>query len=506
MKIKRILALLAAIACISMTACSSEDSSDDDSRSSRSSSSVQSDESTADAGTDNGSDSADESEAEEVTAPDKPLEEIIAEYTPAEGKSPELKEVGKLKVKDVSFRDDNIYVLSDKDEVTIYDYKGEELAGGKAEYVNKLGNTGLYVYNAKGTEETVYVGLIDADGNEIISPDEKAGLIKEIDDRFVMVFFPDAETKNEDEAIYFATKRQFALDVSEEDVMYTGKVKVYDTQGRKYLENTTVTTNPRYTVYGDIISFSDSSSNYVYVSADDKVLEFEDGITPTGGKLLTKYKDGKTYAYDHDMNLQFTTPYSISKMNNTDDFYTITDLDTSKRGIIHYTGTIILEPKYNTVDYVDAGCFTYASTDDYQKNGILDLEGKEITKDDYKYIYYSGVPGYFNVCKADGKYDLIDIKTGNAVYSDADSYVKLGEYISTGSDYLYFVPGKGDVSLKTKYSGTYYGNYLLNVNSDKILYDLYTGEKIQEGFDEADFAFGRLYITKGKEITIYEVN
>ena len=518
MKAKRLSALLAAVIALTMTACGDSDSSsksDKDSKEDTSSVAVQEGDSSAaaDAGEDSGSaepapaDStpAEDSQPDETAAPDKPLTEIIAETVPADPKSPELKESGKLKIEGVGFQDDNIYVQDKDNNATIYDYKGEKLVGGNAEYVKKLGNTGLYVYDAKGTEATVYEGLVDADGNEIISASEKAGLFKEIDDRFVMAFFPEAETTNEDEAIYYATKRQFSVEATDEDVLYTGKVKVYDTLNRKYLENTTVTTSPRYTVYGDIISFYDSNSDAVYVSADDQKLEFTDGITPTGGKLLTCYKNDKTYAYDHSMTLQFTTPYSVSRMNGTDDFYVLMDSDSRKKGIIHYTGTVIVEPKYNSVDYIGGGCFSYATTEDYQKNGILDLEGKELTKDEYKYIYYSNVPGYFSVCNADGKYDLMNVKTGKVIYSGADSYMKLGDYIKIDDGYCYFIPGKEDTSLKVKYSGTYFGKYLLDINNEKVLYDLYTGEKLQEGFDKAYCAFGRVYIVKGKDITVYEV-
>ena len=39
--------------------------------------------------------------------------------------------------------------------------------------VKKLGNTGLYVYQAKGTEETVYCGLIDAEGNDVLRRNDR---------------------------------------------------------------------------------------------------------------------------------------------------------------------------------------------------------------------------------------------------------------------------------------------------------------------------------------------
>ncbi|MBR6045133.1 MAG: hypothetical protein IKP47_05815 [Ruminococcus sp.] len=514
MKIKRTLALLAAVACIGMTACSSDDSSSksDDSTASREevSSAADSDkpaDSDEDSKGEEPAQSApDESGEDEVpAAPSKSLDEIKADYAEAEVKSPVLKEVGSFEIEGVGFKDDNIYTFKNDDEVVLYDYMGKELLGGKAEYISKLGKTGLYVYQAKGTEATIYCGIIDAQGNEIVSSDEKCGLFEELDDRFVMAFFPEAETTNGDEAIYYATKRQFSVEAQEGDVYYTGKVKVYDTKERKFLESTTESYAPRYKVCGDYISYYDNDYNEIIVSsAEDKKIELADTCSLTGSKLITCWKNDKTYAYDHDMNLLFTTPYNVSTLTDSDEFYSLCDTDNHKYGVIHYTGTVIIEPKYAGIDYLGGGYFSYQTTDDYSKKGIVDLDGKELTKDDYKYITYEGVPGCFSVCKADAKYELVNLKSGKTVSTDGDYSFSVGGYMKEGDLYAYHVIGKDDTSLKVKYSGTYFGSYILNVNNDKALYDLVTGEKLLEGFDKAYNAFGYIYVLKDGKVTVYE--
>ena len=505
MNIKRTLALFAAIACMGLTACSDEDSSSKSDKSSvKDSSSTQSvDDSKDDEPAQSTPD--DSSEDETPAGPSKSLDEIKADFAEKEVKSPELSEIGSFEIEGVAFKDDNIYTFKSDDDVVLYDYMGKELLGGKAEYVKKLGNTGLYVYQAKGTEETVYCGLIDAEGNDVLSSDEKCGHFKALDDRFVMAFFPEAETTNEDEAIYYATKRQFSVEAQEGDVYYKGKVKVYDAKERKFLENTTESFAPRYKVCGDFITYYDADDNIVTVSAEDKKVELENTCSLTGGRLITCWKNNKTYAYDHDMNLLFTTPYNVSVLTGTDDLYSLYDSDNRLYGVIHYTGTVIVEPKYKGLDYLGGGYFSYELGDDYNKKGIFDLDGKELTKDDYKYITYEGVPGCFDVSNQDGKHDLINLKSGKTVSTGGDYSFSVGGYMKDGDLYAYHVIGKDDTSLKVKYSGTYFGNYILNVASEKTMYDLVTGEKMLEGYTKAFSAFDHVYVLQDGKVTVYEV-
>ena len=449
-----------------------------------------------------------ETETQEAEAENMPLDEILAGFEEKEIGKASLKEIGSFDGKGISFKGDNIYSFKEDEEVVLHDYLGNVLLDDKAEYVEKLGDTGLYTYRAKGDGEdaTIYSGLIDAQGNEILSADEKVGMFEKLDgDRFVMAFFPEGETDNKEEAIYYATKRQYALDVKDDDVMYTGKVKVYDTKERKFLENTTESYAPRYSVNGDIISYNDPDYNTIVVTADDKKLELDEDLSVVGTRLYTRYKNDKTYAYDHDMNLMFTTPYSVSAMNNTDDLYVLYDTDNKTRGVIHYTGTVLIEPKYYGIDYLGGGYLSYESTDDYSKKGIADLTGKEYTKDEYKYITYLGVPGVFDVSDQDGKHSLINVKTDKTIDEGAAYSYKIGEYVSDKDGYPYFVINKDDLALNLETYGTNLGNYMVSDFKAKAAYDLVDGEKIVEGYEKIYSAFGYLYVLKDGKYTVYEV-
>lgn len=446
-----------------------------------------------------------ETETQEAEAENMDPKEILAGLAEKEIGKATLKEIGSFDGKGISFKEDNIYSFTDDEEVVMHDYLGKVLLDDKAEYVEKLGNTGLYTYRAKGDGETIYSGLIDAQGNEVVSADEKVGMFEKLDDRFAIAFFPEGETDNKEEAIYYATKRQFSMDVKDDDVMYTGKVKIYDTKERKFLESTTETYVPRYTVNGDVISYHDDDYNTFVITADDKKTQLDDNLSITGARLYTCYKNDKTYAYDHDMNLMFTTPYSVSPLSNTDDLYVIYDSDNKTRGVIHYTGTIMVEPKYCGVDYLGGGYISFESTDDYSKKGIADLTGKEYTKDEYKYVTYLGVPGVFDVSDQDGKHALLNVKTGKTVDEGAAYSYKIGEYVSDKEGYPYYVFNKDDLSLNLETYGTNLGNYMVSDFKAKVAYDLVDGEKLVEGYEKIYSAFGYLYVLKDGTYTVYEI-
>ena len=54
-----------------------------------------------------------------------------------------------------------------------------------------------------------------------------------------------------------------------------------------------------------------------------------------------------------------------------------------------------------------------------------------------------------------------------------------------------------------KYSGTYLGNHLLLNTSDKVIYDLVTGDVVMDGFEKAYQAYGYIYVAKDGAVTIY---
>ena len=442
-------------------------------------------------------------EEEAPAAEGKSAAEIIDEVAVGEVKSAALKEVGKLEGDDVEHYGEFLYKSISDDEIRCLDYTGKELLDGKVVYVEKLNGMDLYVYYTEAEGDMSYCGLMDAEGNVVLGTDAKVGTFEEVDGRFIKAYLPEAVTESRDDAIYYATNRQFSIDVGDDDVMYSGTVKLYDTKENKFLESSAAKYDPNYRVGDELIFFYDDDYNTIAFTADDKSVDVGDKTVV--GDFITEYTDGRTVVYDKDMKKLFDIEYTISELAGTHDFYAIYDSESGLRGIMHKSGTVMVEPKYNSVTYVADGVFSY-NYDDYSKQGLFYVDGTEITKDDYKYVSATGIPGFYSVCTQDGKYQPIDME-GNVLVDDQEYGFTEGSYIksSDSDEYAYFVVGKKDASLKLKYSGSYLGNQLLDGGSNNAIYDLVTGEALMEGFDKSYEAYGYVYIVKDGETTIYKV-
>ena len=506
-KNRRLLALaFAAVMSLSMSSCgdksSNEDTTEENTTAATQAETEEATEADTEEATEEETTEATEAatEEEEPAADAKPLSEILAEIPKAEAKSASLKEVGKLEGEDIEDYAPFLYKEISEEEIQCLDYTGKPLLDGKVDYIDDLGNTGLYVYYVVPDGDISYCGLMDAEGNIILSADEKVGTFDAVDDRFVKAYLPEAVTTDRDNAIYYSTSRMFSVDVGEDDVMYSGTVKLYDTKEHKFLENTAQKSDPNYKIGNDIITFYDDNSKTVAVTTDDKLIDVEGKSVV--GDLITEYSSGKTVVYDKDMKKLFTTDYSISEMTDTHEYYSIYDSESGKRGVIHKSGTVMIEPKYGSISYLSDGVFSYYF-DDYDKQGLLYADGTELTKDDYKSLSATGIPGYFNASTQDSKYTLLDAE-GNEVIKDADYRFNEGNYFASNGDYEYFIINSGE-SLKMASSGDYYGNNLIGSRKDNAIFDLVTGEKVLEGFERSYQAYGYIYAVKDGETTIYQV-
>ena len=513
-KFRKLAVILAAVMSVGLASCGDSDSSkaDKDSKASEETSSAAavSDSSTAAAveSKSEGGDvttPADSSKAEElVTQATKSAAEVVAEIPAAEVKSAKLKKLGKLKDTDVEFYDDFIYKEKGENKIEILDYQGKAFSDKNACYVDKLGNTGIYSFQIDGSD-ILYDGLCDAQGNVIVDASAKVGIFDEIDDRYLKAYIPDKETKDKNEAIYYATNRRWSVEVQDEDIMYTGTVKIYDTVNRKFIESSAENFDPHYLIHGDIVSYYDADSNIKYVSLEsDTVLDLGT-MEPVGRALLTEYKsDGNTYCYDRNKTLLFVVPYTINEFDSGSEFLSAYDSKSGMRGVIHESGAVMIEPKYKTLNNLGGGYFSYYN-DDFSKMGLVKADGTEVLPCEYKNILDIKTPGYFCVQGQDGKYSIVDT-TGKEIVGGQDYSLNEGGYIKDGDSYKFLVVGKGDVSLKLDSIGTYLGNFLLFDNKTNAVYDLVTGEKVLEKADRVHTAYGYLYVESGKDITIYEID
>lgn len=412
--------------------------------------------------------------------------------------------------------EDYLSMEDSSDKLLYYcDYKGEKLLGGRdIQYIEKLKYSKYFVYTTPAVDGETHCGLFDAQGNELISADDGVSLIVEFieNDRYVCVYYFDGKTDNEDEAVH--TSATIGL--------HTGTAKVYDLKNRKFLESTTTKSRPAYHAYGEILydyTVSQEKGQFVYVTADDDQLhEIDSRYTPVGDKLFVvhDYANDTIEAYDHDLNLLFTSPYDVRPMNNTSDFYTIEVPFTSDSplGVIHYSGTMIAEPKYKRVFYLTGELFAY--TKDNNNYGLMNVAGEEITEQIYESINSTGVLGYIAATYQDGSKDLLD-ENGQPVIQHGHfnnnsslnhSYLPHSSFIyyfdNTANAASFFIVNAQDLILTDIKAYDYFGGFILYDMGNKVLYDLATGSVLSEGFTKAFSAYGYIYIEKDGVTTAYE--
>lgn len=500
---KKLAVLLAALMAVSLTACGNSGSSDTETTTTTTTTAA-SDDAPEESEAEDESEADDSSEAKDsdiTAAEDIPFN--AADFKKDELKTAQLKEVAKFSTKDLNFYGDFIYSAEDEEHITCYNYKGEKLGDGNVMQVEKLGDTGVYSFTVL-KDDMIYEGLMTPEGEVIQPADQGVGLYKEISDRFLMAFFPEGETTDENEAIYYVTANQFSFMPKDEDTLYKGKVKVYDTVTNKFLENTTVTESPMYKANGDLVSFYDKDHNIIFVNSEDKVLDLGYDYTAVGDRFLMTNNDDGIFIYDHELKPLFKSKYMISEMASSDEFFILNDTESQKKGIMDKNGAIVCEPKFGNVEYAGNGFFAYTYGEYGSKVGLLALDGTEITKEDYKYIRSFDVPGYFNAAKEDGKTDIID-ETGKVIVADTDSgFSKEYSYVKTDDTYDFMVWSKNEPALKLA-SGTYLANNMVFSYKDEAIFDQVTGDKLLEDVEKAHLAYGYLVVESGDEATVYTV-
>ena len=456
--------------------------------------------------------------AEEIEPPAdaKPLDEIIAEIPASEVKSVTLTEVGRIAGDEIRNYHNFLYKSITNNEIQCVDYMGNTLFDGNVDHIARLVNDNpydtsvfterpidldLYVYYLVADGDFKYCGLMDKEGNVIISADEKAGAFEAINERFIKVYFPEAVTEDFDDILFKADIDTFTIMTYNNTAKYSGTVKVYDLQQRKFLDNTARKTDTDYSVGDDIITFDDDDYKLVAVTSDDKLIDLE-ATEDIAGDFIIEHSACVTPVYDKDKNKLFSTNYAIEKMTGTNDYYRIYDSDIGKRGLMHKSGTVVIEPEFGNIMYITDGIFSYCG-DQSSKNGLLSIDGTVLTDAVYNELTYTGIPGLF--CgNEDYKYDLIDEK-GNIIINDAQMPFKEDMYFyHEGDVYNYLVISKPDEPLEFKSMGVYLGNHLILNKDEMAIYDLVTGEKVLEGFDDAYTAYDHIYTVKDGEITIYQ--
>ncbi|MBP3883288.1 MAG: hypothetical protein J6E40_14175 [Lachnospiraceae bacterium] len=365
---------------------------------------------------------------------------------------------------------------------------------------------GLYSVTLKSEDSINSTGLVSIDG-EVIIPFE-AAIIEfpsktraDVQPRYVLVFTGTEPTDNENEALFFATDRMFAIMAQEGDTYYKGTLKVFDLVGRQYVSG---------------LEFSQGT--------DSDFAQIGDNImTDLGDKPAVYGPDGKA-VYTAQGRLDYNGNYFMERIDTTTHIF---DADGKE---LYNTESIL-----NVVDYSSDLFQVYNSG----KYSVINCKGESALSGEWDYIYEES-KGRFRV-KNNGDTGYTLVAADNSVVAQAENLYAaddLGFYVYGDSTYTMISPGnrvvegleEGNENLVfTKDDGASYmivntgdftqspgedaddivkGAFTVENGGKKALYDAFTGgELLGAEYDEIDdINDDYIYAVKGGTMTVYKLS
>ena len=396
----------------------------------------------------------------------------------------ELTEEGSMSVDQrISFMYDSL-VVSDDDKDAFLSVKGDKIVEDLTN-VNYLGGN-LYVVSTPYEDEDVNTtGLVTADG-EILIPCEAASIKKPAnrDDgiRFLEIIYTTETTDNEDECFIYFTDSMISWYIGEDDVMYKGYARIYDTKLEQFVDDLEFTTPNRYGFYdlGDSFAYEEGNITTIY-DADGKELwqssEFIEGVTYNA---LAVSSNGKHYIVDASGKDSYVSSGSLDDCIPALNYFKTYDSETSAYQAIDMEGNPVLEGTYSTIYASFNNNFHVIPDRDSKEELAVASDGTVIAED---VNYFNNIIGGYGYIKLNddetyllatpsGVYDGLQVgtaselffgKNGDPVILNTGKTIDFGDEVADGDT---LAPGLLKIE-KSSPNGSYYG-----------LYDLFTGEEL----------------------------
>lgn len=369
---------------------------------------------------------------------------------------------------------------------------------------------GYYILKREG-KEMYEVSLVSSKGEELIPYGPV--LIEELGDRYAAVYYVDGKTENEDEAVVFASAGSLiAITPSEEDTLYTGEVKVYDLEKKKFVKGLSFKkpTHNLNTVGDIIVGFRDDTTPFM-CDADGKDVSGGKSYIHNGNIFFERTQEGNV-VYDEHLNKLFTTNANVYSLKDTPSVIGISGGDSSKYGCCNLKGETIVDQKYDTpLLSLDKYALAYKEGDKY---GLIDTSGNIITKPEYKLILATDEPGFYSAEKENSGKQTYDLLTPEgAIYKDYEESfynVTPAYQDDTTKKYRAFVVADKDFTLENEEGIHTLSRGIAEVkdkNGKSGIYELAEGEQILDYKYKRAFAMlGYLYMeTEDDKYEIYEI-
>ena len=396
----------------------------------------------------------------------------------------ELTEEGSLSVDQrISFMYDSIMV-SDDDSYTFLSVKGDKLVENLAN-VDYLGGDLYEVSTPYEDEDVNTTGLVTAEG-EILIPCEAASIKtpgnREDGIRFLEIIYTTGTTDNEDECFIYFTDSMISLSVGENDVMYKGYARIYDTKLKQFVGDLEFTTPTRYGFYdlGNSFAYEEGDNTIIY-DADGKELWRTSGyVEGATYNALAVSTNGKHYIVDASGKDSYVSSGSLDDCIPALDYFKNYDSETSSYQAIDMEGNPVLEGTYYAIHSSFNNNYDVVPDKDSEEEVVVASDGTVVAEDvdyctniigGYGYIELNDDETYL-LATPSGVYDGLQSGTASELLfgkNDDPVILNTGETIDFGDEEVdgdTLAPGLLKVE-KSSSNGTYYG-----------LYDLFTGEEL----------------------------
>lgn len=354
--------------------------------------------------------------------------------------------------------------------------------------------SGLYeVTCANGSANNT--GVVDLYANTILEC--SAAIIKQLNDRYLFVYYATNTTTNEDAALLYTYSGNIKT-------YYEGYILVYDMVLGRFMPNVRITA----------VDYSRGACGQYFF--DGEVLYDANGDAvmqayAVSNELIQQKEYANsgyhTVLYDEELNVVSDVRLNLGFIDGTDQYFSV-----------YNNGS------YDICDRSGKTLFTLPNGESpreccwnsllFSHDNLYTMQGKKVCEYD---TYTKGSNGYVTVKKYDGTYDVVN-KRGTIVATDVkgDPEYQVWGNMGSGSINLYNMQTAecslhiNDVKTDSTDAFEGIGPFLAAVRTTAngyALYETLTGKKLLDaGYDEILYANGYIYAYTSGTYTIYEVN
>ena len=280
----------------------------------------------------------------------------------------ELQEVGRVSGKNNYRVTYDSLIRNEGDHVVFCDFSGNPVDDRSLMNMEYLG-WGLYSVTVQIDGEVNSTGLVDAESGEVLIPFDAA--IIEFPrshttterPRYVLVLTGTEQTENQNEALFFATDRQFAITAQDGDVYYKGTLKIFDLETKQYVNGLEYPqgTDSDFAQVGDNI-LVDLGDKAVIYSPDGKEVYTEKGSLNYNYKYMADRIETTNVIMDANGSEVFKTEAILNVLDYNSEYFQ--QYNNGKYTVINAAGTPVLNGEWDYIYGENQGRFRVKNNGD----------------------------------------------------------------------------------------------------------------------------------------------